>query len=368
MRAYDAVIAGGGPAGCATAIALLRLDPHARVLVAEADAPDALRVGESVPPETLLLLARIGVREAVEADGHERALGSCSSWGADELGYNDFLANPHGTGLHLDRRRFDARLAEAAAAAGAEIRTGTRVTSCVGDPDGTSCVALTSGGRSDAVRARIVVDATGPVSRVARAMGARRVVYDRLTAVTGFVDVPLDAAVSRLTLLEATPYGWWYVARVSGTRCAVAVASEPATVRAARLHEPRAWSAALRATRHCAAALGGAAQPHEPLIVRSAPSFVLDRVAAPGWIAVGDAASAFDPIASQGIYKALADGIAAADVAFAALRAGTAAAAAAAYATAVALRFETYLAQRRYFYAREQRWPDAPFWRTRSSR
>jgi flavin-dependent dehydrogenase len=97
-----------------------------------------------------------------------------------------------------------------------------------------------------------------------------------------------------------------------------------------------------------------------------APSFQLDTVAGDGWVAVGDAASAYDPISSQGVYKALADG----------LRAGSAlathlagdATSLAQYRAALAGRFDGYLAQRNHFYGVERRWPEASFWRKRRSR
>jgi 2-polyprenyl-6-methoxyphenol hydroxylase-like FAD-dependent oxidoreductase len=91
---------------------------------------------------------------------------------------------------------------------------------------------------------------------------------------------------------------------------------------------------------------------------------MLDRVEADRWLAVGDAASALDPIAAQGIYKALMD---AADATM------TIAAAVGRiepppwrYSDRVAARFEDYLANRAHLYELEQRWTDAPFWRQRA--
>ena len=86
-----------------------------KVLVVESSAYEQPRIGESIPPDSRHLFAELGLLEAFLAEGHEPCLGSCSSWGADELGYNDFLFNPYGNGWHLDRRRFDAFLADARA-------------------------------------------------------------------------------------------------------------------------------------------------------------------------------------------------------------------------------------------------------------
>ncbi|MDQ3742321.1 MAG: tryptophan 7-halogenase, partial [Actinomycetota bacterium] len=144
VPAYDVAIAGGGPAGCATAIALRGAGVE-RVLLAEASTGDGARVGESIPPDTRLVLDRLGVTARFEADGHEPCLGSCSAWGDAELGYNDFLFNPHGHGWHLDRRRFDASLAAEAKAAGAEVAAGWRASASRAATAGSTCGSSATG-------------------------------------------------------------------------------------------------------------------------------------------------------------------------------------------------------------------------------
>jgi len=187
--------------------------------------------------------------------------------------------------------------------------------------------------------------------------------------VAAFLEVPGSAALSRLTLLEAVESGWWYAARLPERRVAVAIASDPEIIKHDALHRKDVWLTRLRETRHLWGELAGCAPTPESLMVRTALSFRLDHACGPGWLAVGDAASSYDPIASQGIYKALLDGLEAAE-AIAAWLGGEAGALDALddYDAAIAERFEDYLANRNYFYARERRWPAAPFWARRRSR
>ena len=93
-------------------------------------------------------------------------------------------------------------------------------------------------------------------------------------------------------------------------------------------------------------------------------SALLDRVEGDGWLAVGDAASAYDPIASQGIHKALADAADASRTIAAAT--GHAQPPPWRYGERVAARFDDYLANRAHLYALERRWTDQPFWHERA--
>jgi len=288
-------------------------------------------------------------------------------WGDDAVGYNDFLFNPHGTGWHLDRRRFDRFLAQQAAEGGAELRCGATFAGAdrIGAGGFVLRLALDDGSQQLA-RARFVVDATGSRSRFARRMGARQRFHDRLSYVAAFLTLPAASEFSRLTMLEAVDYGWWYAARLPDDRLTVAVASDPEIVKQAALHVPERWLARLKQTRHIARELAGCHFGAKGNVVRIAPSFVLDNACGEDWLAVGDAAAAYDPISSQGIYKALLNGLQAAEVIATWL--GGDAGALGAYHALIVAGFADYLQNRNYFYELEQRWPSALFWRRRRER
>ena len=225
-------------------------------------------------------------------------------------------------------------------------------------------LALKTEQGSEHVHAQFVVDATGPRSCLAKIMGARPILHDHLLWIGVIFECPVAPEFSQLTMLEATETGWWYAARLPGERIVVAAITDVETNRLAKLHRPERWLSCLKKAAHMAAWLHGCARcKGHPMVIRPAPSFLLDRVYGSNWLAVGDAASAYDPITSQGICKALYDGLqsaaAIADHSASFIEAFDE------YQASIVARFSDYLTNRNYFYDLEQRWPSSPFWQNR---
>jgi flavin-dependent dehydrogenase len=100
----------------------------------------------------------------------------------------------------------------------------------------------------------------------------------------------------------------------------------------------------------------------EPLELRigSARTAWTEPAAGEGWLAIGDAALAPDPLSSSGLLSALETALAAAT----ALAAGTGPAFRS-YAGWLEARRRRFLLERAQTYALEQRWPDHRFWQHR---
>lgn len=361
---WDVAILGGGPAGSAAALALRRLS-DLRVCIVEPGQRQPFAVGESIPPDARLDLERLGVWDRFAADAPLPCLGSCSAWGSDRLGHNDFLLSPYGPGWHLDRARLNRMLLDQAVARGATLIGGSRFAGRhrAGRRGHGLSLRGRGSGASATITARFVIDATGSGAAFARTMGAVRATGDRLTVVCGFFDGAAAGSLSRLTLLEAEQDGWWYAAAIPNDQVIVAFATDAGTVRQAGLARPEAWLARCRATRHVAGRLDGCRFLAGSLTIRMASSSILRPTAGRDWFAVGDSAATHDPISAAGIQKALADGSRVASaVLTAADGAADADAAAIEYARDTQTAFSEYEANRGYFYQLETRWPDSPFW------
>ncbi|HEY5783378.1 MAG TPA: tryptophan 7-halogenase [Microlunatus sp.] len=359
------VVVGGGPAGTATAISLARLG--LRPVVLEAASGPRWKVGESIPPSARPVLDRLGLLSGLARAGL-LSYGNRSVWGSALGVEQDFVFGTTGPGWRVDRIRFEDELATAASAAGADWRYGARVVGCSRrEPRGWSLrVVDDAGSRTD--EADLVVDATGRAARVARLLGARRVRYDRLVGVVVYGAAGAGgegADADSTTLVEAVADGWWYSLFLPGHRLVVAFMTDADLLeRTGARREGGLESLFDEAPATRTRVLTADAQlDWSQARIRPAHTGRLTAVAGRDWLAVGDAAVAFDPLASYGIAAALGEGFYAAAAVADHLAGGGDALRD--HARLVDRTLAQYLVLGHDRYALEQRWPDAEFWRRR---
>jgi 2-polyprenyl-6-methoxyphenol hydroxylase-like FAD-dependent oxidoreductase len=179
----DALIIGGGPAGCATALALHRAGVHKVWLVDAGWRWPGLRV-ESATPDVPALLARLGVSLPAGSGPCE---GTASSWGR-EWRVDAFASRGLGPGAMVDRHLLDAHLQAAVQDAGVPFHTAWALAHA--ERQGVLWhVDLRGVGRGAQleqvlhVKARCLIDASGRrAALAARTLGVRRRTLDHQVA------------------------------------------------------------------------------------------------------------------------------------------------------------------------------------------
>jgi flavin-dependent dehydrogenase len=363
VKTTDVLVIGGGPAGGAAALAAVATG--ATVTLLERSAYNAARVGESLPPDAASLLQRLGVWETFLKGGHLPSPGILSAWARKEPYENDFLFNPYGNGWHVDRRRFDAMLSAAAEERGAVVRREAHVIACAPEPARGWRVGVRSQGRVSWLRASLLIDASGRACWLARRLGARRLEFDHLVGVVRLFRTDDRAGRDARLLLEAAELGWWYSACLPEDRIAVAYMTDIDLLPRPAARLDGFWEDRLRKTRLTWRRLESAVPLGAPRTV-AANSYRMERVVGEDWLALGDAAMAWDPLSSQGVSKALESAI----TAVAALGEGRLGrpGALAGYGVEVAQAFEDYRRLHARYYGQVRRWPESPFWQRRRFR
>ena len=347
------LVAGGGPAGSALALDLSRRG--FRVAIIERSAYQDFRVGETLPPAIRKLLTELGVWDQFLASERLESYGIRSAWETPVARHQDFLFNPYGSGWHVDRAAFDSMLAGAAAKAGATLLVSARITAIRQDTSGAWLLEVAQDQNKRILCARWLVDATGRKAFLARKLGCRANVVDRLI---GAVALSPRSGDAQWTLIEAVENGWWYSAPLPGARTVFAYMTD------SDLWTPSRWQEFLKAaplTSERAFAVGSG----PPVRVVSAATMLRQPLVGPNWIVVGDAAFAVDPLSGQGIYRTIESALHSA-AALARALAGDPSGMVE-YESWTDESFRSYLTVRHQFYRAVERWPASPFWQRRQA-
>lgn len=345
---HDVAVLGAGIAGAAAALRLAQRGIRP-VWIAQ-DRQGVFKPGEHLSAAAIPMLKTLGSDAMLRSEVHRHAHSTYSAWGSDMLIERNAIVQLEGPPTVLGRAAFEDALSAQAITAGVE-RIRQDVTQ-VGVQDDVWHFETDSA----PVKARFVFDATGRKAVVASKF-SRRFQADKLSCQYALFTSTSDTAPRPVTLIEAEEHGWWYLSVLADQRVVVNYYSDADL--------PGFKNAALdlraRQTKALAAFLNdyGYTISEDPKRIATNSNWIAPAIGA-GWVAIGDAAAAFDPLSSHGMTTALWTAIEAVD-AFADHDRDRMLG----YAESVAKGVEDYLNARRTVYARETRWASSPFWARR---
>ncbi|WP_407562225.1 geranylgeranyl reductase family protein [Streptomyces sp. 184] len=290
---------GAGPAGAAAAVGALRADASLRVaLLDRADFPRDKACGDGVAPHVLDLLAEVGVTGLVDDQVPVERL----RLGRGGLAVERRMERPAWV---VPRRVLDARLVDAAIAAGARLLR-HRVRELRQQTD---AVVL-----DEEISAAVVVGADGALSAVRRALGRPR--GPAALALRGYAPVAPGRRGAQVIEFDTCPlpaYAWSFDRGDGHANVGygeILCADRRAPTRAQLLERLDAL-------------LPGAAENGQDWIGHHLPFSTARRRPLTGRVLLaGDAAGLVNPLTGEGIYYAVATGIAAGRAAAAALSDG----------------------------------------------
>jgi flavin-dependent dehydrogenase len=310
IEACDVAVIGGGPAG-STAATLLARQGYKVIALEKARHP-RFHIGESLLPMNLPVFERLGVLDKV------RALGVFKR-GADfeadnEAGYNTFqfsraIGNSPPHAYQVWRQDFDKMLYEHARECGADAREGHEVVSAEqSGPRDTRLDVRTDEGRTYAIQARYVVDASGRDALLATKRKIRRKNPEHQSAaIFGHYRgaVPRKGEDAGNISMYRFEHGWMWMIPLPDGVMSVGAVCRPDYLKRRRgrtvefLDETLKLNAALWRRVERAELVGGDVR------VTGNYSYEATQMGGPGWVLVGDAFAFLDPVFSTGVYLAM---------------------------------------------------------------
>jgi len=239
-------------------------------------------IGETLPGAAARLLKKLDLPGPLSSSMHKPVSGTISNWDG-RVTVEDSFTSPDGQSWRLDRQAFDSALLMAASK---ELDY--------------YCQNVLDISRNGSLWK---IDTHKP-----RQLGATRIVDEQLLTVWGEGQIATEEmSPTNRTLIDSDTDGWWYGAWLPNRKPLAAFQCSPKKANKLRRCTD-AWIECMRRSEVLSKHLNPDAFVGSKLSCAVASSSRIVPVAGKNWIACGDAAIAFDPLASQGLLNALASG------------------------------------------------------------
>ncbi|WP_152640473.1 NAD(P)/FAD-dependent oxidoreductase [Xanthomonas sp. MUS 060] len=303
----DVLVIGGGPAGCAVAIALAQQGWQVTVL--EKDRHPRFHIGESLLPMNMPILQRLGVLEQVRAIG---VLKLGADFPNDAGGYNTFrfahaLNAQSDYAFQVPRADFDRILAERVRAVGATLHEGTGVETVQLDGDRPVVQARSAEEGLRHYRPRYLIDASGRDTFLGNKLKLKRANARHASAALfshfrGVTRRPGEDAGNISIYRHA--HGWMWLIPLPDGVMSVGAVCDPSYMKTRQGDSEGLLMRTLALNPDVAARMIDA-QRIAPVHATGNYAYECTRMSGPRWLMLGDAYTFVDPMFSSGVYLAM---------------------------------------------------------------
>jgi ABC-type nitrate/sulfonate/bicarbonate transport system ATPase subunit/flavin-dependent dehydrogenase len=325
------IIIGAGPAGSALGAYLAKAGVDHLIL--DKAVHPRRHVGESLVCSTTPVFQELDFLDVMEHEGFVHKHGASWTHWAEPRQYDLRFREIPELGIsqdytyHVDRARFDQLLLEHAEQTGSRVLQGAHVERVEFGSDGAACgVTIQQSGRQRSLRCKLIVDASGRSTVLGTQLKLKRrdPLFHQFAVHNWFEEVDRGpAATSDFIHIHVLPAqrGWAWQIPISSTVTSMGVVTDKtAFVKAGEPVEE--FFKRQVGTNPVLAERMARARPIQEYYREGNYSYVLDRFAGDGWVAVGDAARFVDPVFSSGLSVALESARQASRVIVSALKGG----------------------------------------------
>lgn len=303
-KEVDIFIIGGGISGCTSAMFLCS---QYSVLVLNKPERSSQFWAESLISPSRRIFRELGISDQInnlEKECCIPSIGIKSYWGNETPAYSDAFRNPDGEGWIINKPTFVNKLQQITQMFPIWFQEGT-LNTIKNESSHWKINFSDQNGNEQQVAAKFIIDASGRANILRKKLHLHRIRKDELICISASVERFKEEGLSTIISDEN---GWWYSCPLPGKKHArlVSYYTDADLIDKRAVQDPGFIKQLLLSKEATLNELEiKEFNEYQYLGIKAANTSKLDNIGERNWIAIGDAAMSFDPLSSQGIYKAM---------------------------------------------------------------
>ena len=294
----DVIIVGAGVAGL-TLSYLLKERNINHLVLDRVSKPKNLDLAETMPPSALVLLESLNLLELF-SQSSSKTFGYHSLWNNDFLTTDNFFRhNPFKYGLKLNKTKL---LNDMRVLVSDHLIPMNHLVEIDRSNENIS-VKIKADHSIQTINGRLIVDATGRSRNVLKHFGISSESFDDQVALSCHLPYFKHPQLIHSVYVESFENGWGIVSSLNDQTNVMTLYTKKGSPILPKLKDYQNWKALLSSTRILKDFLVEDIYPK--VVGQKANSSKASQISGSNWLAIGDAAIAFDPLSSHGVSNAI---------------------------------------------------------------
>lgn len=300
----DILIIGAGMAGCVSAMSL---HGDFNIVLVEKVTDNDCYLAETLIASSKRIFKELDLRDWLLTEHCQKTYrlsdGSVSYWGENVPVYADALRNPEGENWILNKKNFLDELRNHTDQFSFPLLRGTVHT--LNYENG--CWNLEIKMKDETTqwyKAKFIIDASGRSAVAARKIGVKRIIEDKLICISAVIN---NFSANLLCKTFTDKNGWWFACPLDLNKLQISYYTDSDLIDKNLTGKAEQFKEFIHTNLEFKERIGSLdPDQFQFLGTNAANTSRLDQFCGQGWCAIGDAAMCFDPLSSQGSFKAMA--------------------------------------------------------------